>query len=181
MTRVLILYGTTDGHTLAIAQAIGDTLSKSGIDADIIQAGTLDPAIHDYAGLIVAASVHAGRYQKEVERWVRAHAGEFGSRPTAFVSVCLSILEKSNPKATADRAALVARFAGTTGWTPGVVKQIAGALFYTRYGIFKRWMMKRIVATAGGDTDTSRDYIYTDWAEVRSFAEDFRRRLATAA
>ena len=27
-------------------------------------------------------------------------------------------------------------------------------------------MMKRIVAKAGGDTDTSKDYVYTDWADL---------------
>jgi menaquinone-dependent protoporphyrinogen oxidase len=36
-------------------------------------------------------------------------------------------------------------------------------------------MMRRIVAKAGGDTDTSRDYEYTDWADVRTFAEEFAR------
>ena len=181
MTRVLVLYGTTDGHTFAIAQAIGDTLFKGGVDADIIEAGTINPIVDQYVGVIVAASVHAGRYQKDVERWVRAHAAEFGSRPTAFVSVCLSVLETSNPQAAADRDAIVARFVDATGWTPGVVKHVAGALFYTRYNLFKRWIMKRIVAKAGGDTDTSKDYIYTDWADLQKFAEAFRRRVAAAA
>ena len=33
--------------------------------------------------------------------------------------------------------------------------------------------MKRIAKDATGDTDTSRDYEYTDWAEVEAFANDF--------
>jgi len=41
--------------------------------------------------------------------------------------------------------------------------------------------MKRIVAKAGGDTDTSRDYMYTDWNDLRAFADDFRRRLKAVA
>ncbi len=41
--------------------------------------------------------------------------------------------------------------------------------------------MRRIVASAGGDTDVSRDYCYTDWADVRGFAEEFRHRLLAAA
>jgi menaquinone-dependent protoporphyrinogen oxidase len=35
--------------------------------------------------------------------------------------------------------------------------------------------MVRIVRKAGGDTDTSRDYEYTDWEELRGFARDFVR------
>jgi menaquinone-dependent protoporphyrinogen oxidase len=38
--------------------------------------------------------------------------------------------------------------------------------------------MLRIVRKAGGDTDTSRDYEYTNWTDVRAFADEFRRRCS---
>jgi menaquinone-dependent protoporphyrinogen oxidase len=41
--------------------------------------------------------------------------------------------------------------------------------------------MKRIVSKAGGDTDTSRDYEYTDWTDVGEFAREFGRRVAAPA
>ena len=181
MSRVLILYGTTDGHTRAIAQAIAEPLSRHGVDTDVIQAGTLDPSLREYDGIIVAASVHAGRYQRTVEQWVRAHRHEFTGKPAAFVSVCLAVLQQADPKVKAELDAIVKRFEARTAWRPPIVKQVAGALLYTRYNIFKRWIMKRIVAKAGGATDVSRDYDYTDWADLRAFAEDFRRRLLAAA
>ena len=37
--------------------------------------------------------------------------------------------------------------------------------------------MRRIVAKAGGDTDTTRDYEYTDWDDLWAFARAFGRRL----
>ena len=181
MTRVLILYATTDGHTRAVAHAIAEPLSSHGIDTAVIQAGTLDPAPHEYDGIIVAASVHGGRYQRVVEQWVRAHRHEFADKPAAFVSVCLAVLQQGDPNVKTELDAIVARFAARTGWRPPIVKQVAGALLYTRYNVFKRWIMKRIVAKAGGATDVSRDYDYTAWADLRRFAEDFRRRLQAAA
>jgi menaquinone-dependent protoporphyrinogen oxidase len=42
-------------------------------------------------------------------------------------------------------------------------------------------MMVRIVRKAGGDTDTSRDYEYTDWTDLRAFAEKFARSLPARA
>ena len=41
-------------------------------------------------------------------------------------------------------------------------------------------MMKRIARGKPGDlgTDTSRDYVYTEWDGVRRFAEDFLDGLA---
>ncbi len=38
--------------------------------------------------------------------------------------------------------------------------------------------MRRIARKAGGDTDTSKDYEYTDWNDVRGFADRFSSRLA---
>ena len=181
MPRVLILYGSTDGHTRRIARAIGDTLTRSQIGVDLVEASTSQPAATAYDGIIVAASLHGGRYQKPVQQWVRAHAPSFGDRRAAFVSVCLAILQKSDPKVMADLDAIVHRFLDATGWQPTAIKHVAGALLYTRYGFLKRWIMKRIVAKAGGETDTSRDYEYTDWNDVQAFAEAFARDLRKAA
>ena len=68
---------------------------------------------------------------------------------------------------------IIGRFLTGTGWRPTVTKPVAGALLYSRYNPFKRWMMKRIVQKGGGDTDTSRDYEYTDWDDLRAFADEF--------
>jgi menaquinone-dependent protoporphyrinogen oxidase len=38
--------------------------------------------------------------------------------------------------------------------------------------------MKMIVSFSGGETDSSRDYEYTDWSAVERFARDFARRIA---
>jgi menaquinone-dependent protoporphyrinogen oxidase len=181
MSRVLVLYGTTDGHTAAIAHAIAEPLRRSGIDTCVVEAGTLEPHPHSYDGVIVAASIHGGRYQKTVEQWVRAHLAEFGAKPAAFISVCLAVLQRNDAKVQADLAAIVERFEAVSGWHPPLVKHVAGALLYTRYNLFKRWMMKRIVAKSGGDTNVSRDYDYTDWDDLRAFAEEFGRRVQAPA
>ena len=40
--------------------------------------------------------------------------------------------------------------------------------------------MKRIVAKAGGGTDTTRDYEYTDWNDLRAFALEFLQAVPAA-
>jgi menaquinone-dependent protoporphyrinogen oxidase len=172
MARILILYGTSEGQTAKIARAIATRLHTDAIDTDVVLAGTVDPRPGDYAGVIVAGSMHAGGYQKPVAKWIRAHLAEFGNQPTAFVSVCLSVLSKQE-KARDEARAIPRRFVDGLGWHPTVIKVVAGALPYTKYNIFTRWIMKRIASAAGGDTDTSRDYEYTDWKDVRAFADQF--------
>jgi menaquinone-dependent protoporphyrinogen oxidase len=180
MNRILVLYATTEGHTRKVADTIGDAMRANGLDVDIIHVDETDPDPSQYSAVIVAASVHAGGYQKPVRRWVGAHAGRLAAMPTAFVSVCLAVLSK-NEAGRQEATAIPERFFTATNWHPGMVKIAAGALLYTQYNFLTRWIMKRIVAKAGGDTDTSRDYVYTDWDDLKAFAGDFGRRLTAAA
>jgi menaquinone-dependent protoporphyrinogen oxidase len=171
--RVLVLYGTTDGQTRKVACELSLTFRSMQVDVDLVNAREqLDPKPEDYDAIFVAASIRAGGYQREVRRWVKAHAAGLAKRPAAFVSVCLGILEK-NPKTDAVLAGIVQGFAKETGWQPPVVKFVAGALPYTKYNWFLRRIMRRIVARAGGDTDIRRDYEYTDWKDLEAFAREF--------
>jgi len=171
--RMLVIYGTTEGQTAKIAGALAATLRKCGVSVDLAEAGPAwDPDPKDYAAVIVAASVHAGGYQRPLRRWVRNHAQALRGRPTAFVSVCLAIV-KPTPEVMRDLAAIMGRFFEATGWTPQETKPVAGALPYSKYGWLKRRLMRRIVAKAHGDTDMTRDYEYTDWDDLGTFAQRF--------
>ena len=65
------------------------------------------------------------------------------------------------------------------GWRPDKVALFGGALLYAQYGFIKRRMMKKIAGDKPGSlgTDTSRDYIYTEWDGVKRFAEHFATDL----
>ncbi len=181
MSRILVLYGTTDGHTRKVAQALGVTLGADGSRVDVINAAVAgsDLRPEDYDAVLVAASVHMRGYQREVKQWVRAHSVALNRMPTAFVSVCLGILEE-DPGTHRDVHRIMHRFLNRSGWYPAATEIVAGALPYTRYGWFKKLIMRRIAAKAGADTDTSRDYEYTDWPALDRFAKDFVRREGLA-
>lgn len=174
MTRVLVLYGTTDGHTAKVAGVIASALRAQGCEVDVECAARPVRAVRAaaYEGIIVAASVHEGTFQRAVRRWVRANAAALADRPSAFVAVCLAILEP-RLEARTEVNEIVTRFLARCGWRPGTVRLVAGAVPYTRYGWLKKRVMRRISAKAGGGTDTSRDYEYTDWNDVRRFARSF--------
>ena len=174
MTTILIVYGTTDGHTRKIAQVLAENLRAQFCSVDIVvSAGQLKRLRPEgYDGVIIAASVHIGSYQRAVADWVRVHAQVLNLLPTAFLSVCLGVLEKGT-KSRQELLRIMRRFLDRCGWQPTITKMVAGALPYTRYGWIKRMMMRRIVAKAGGDVDTTRDYEYTDWNDLRTFSRDF--------
>ena len=178
MSRVLVVYGTTDGHTQKVADRIAKAIQEQGSSVDLINAKEISPTRvpERYDAVIVAASVHVGGYQPAVKRWVHLHATTLNGMRSAFVSVCLGVLE-SNPQAKAKLEDILQVFGTNTGWRPATTQLVAGAIPYTRYGFFKKWIMKRIARKAGGGTDTSRDYDYTDWVALERFAYDFGKNI----
>ena len=174
MTRIMIPYGTSEGHTARIVGCMADVIRSAGYEpvaVEIKRSGTPSPEGYDAA--IVGASVHAGQHQAVVRDFVRKHHAALERLPSAFFSVSLSAAG-STSKAREEAEGYVEHFVRQTGWRPGKVGIFAGALVYTKYGLLMRWVMKRITIAKGSpDTDTSRDYVYTDWEDVKGFTGEF--------
>jgi menaquinone-dependent protoporphyrinogen oxidase len=173
VSKILIAYGTSEGQTARIAERIAGVIREHGheaVPADVKRA-TPDPA--EYDAVIVGASVRRGRHQTQVGEYVRETREALERLPTAFFSVSLAICEPTEA-GRKEAEGYAEEFFRLTRWHPGKVALFAGALRYTRYGVFTRWIMKRIARGKGSpDLDTSRDYEYTDWDGVTRFAEEF--------
>jgi menaquinone-dependent protoporphyrinogen oxidase len=171
MSALLVVYGTTEGHTRKVAERAAAVAREWGHTTYVVESGRApSPAgAVRYGGVMAFGSLHAGRHQRTLVRWAREQRQALDHLPTAFFSVSLAATGQDLPGAQA----CVDRFVADTGWHPGMVRLVAGALMYSRYGLLKRWMMRRIAARAGGDTDTSHDYVYTDWERLRSDVETF--------
>ena len=177
MSTVLIAYATTEGHTARIAERIAQALRGRGHAVETRRAADCRTPLQPekYDGVIVGASIHYGRHPGHLRSLVRAHRSALETRPSAFFSVSLSA---GGPGAKPDAArGYVELFLRQTRWNPDLTATFAGALQFSKYGPFKRLVMVAFVGLAGGDTDTSRDYEYTDWDDVNRFSEGFARRL----
>ncbi|WP_158059073.1 menaquinone-dependent protoporphyrinogen IX dehydrogenase [Halorussus halophilus] len=180
MARVLLLYGTTEGQTATIAERIADVLADNGHEPTLVHTKHLPDgfSLGDYDAAVIGASIHAGTHQKYVREFVKAHAAELNEMPSAFYSVSLTAATGTQEAWDTARE-MLEDFLAETGWEPDATAVVPGALKYSEYGVLKRFMMKRIAGEAGGDTDTSRDYEYTDWNEVAEFAKEFGESLNT--
>ncbi len=180
---VLIVFATREGHTRRIAEHLAKLLEARHIPYELREAAQIaEPFVTSgYAAAILAASVHRQRHEAPMADFVRAHRRELEGLPTLFLSVSLSEAGaedlKASPehraKAAQDAAGMIHGFLEETGWRPARVAAVAGALPYSRYNFLLRAVMKGIARQAGGDTDTSRDYEYTNWRNLDRLAEDF--------
>ncbi len=180
MTRVLIVYGTTEGHTAQIADRMAAAIRGEGHEVELHESKELgkQPLTGDFDGVIVGGSVHAGEHQSSVREFVKRNRQLLERVPSAFFSVSLSAADPDE-EASADVQMVVDKFIKETGWQPGRVETIAGALVFTQYNIFLRHLMKLIAKHHGRtELDTSHDYDFTDWDAVERFAREFTQDIA---
>jgi menaquinone-dependent protoporphyrinogen oxidase len=174
MGSFLVCYGSSEGQTAKIADRIAARLRDRDHEATAVDAGALetDHSLADFDAVVVGSSIHVGSHQASVRSFVEANADALAALPTAFFQVSLSSVG-DDPERRAEAARYVEEFLEDTGFHPDRIGRFGGALRYSKYGFLKRLLMKRIARDATGDTDTSRDYEYTDWAEVEAFTDDF--------
>ncbi len=175
-SRVAIIYATSEGHTLEVAGRIGDQLREQSFGVCTFEAGSPPPSLDGYDGVIIAGSVHVGKHDRVLVRYVEDHRDELDAKPNAFVSISMAA---ATPDTVHTDAAMkcVDTFIEQTGWHPDQVSLTGGMLAYTRYGFIKRKLMRHIAKTDNLETDTSRDWDHTDWAAVAAFTSAFIERL----
>jgi menaquinone-dependent protoporphyrinogen oxidase len=175
MTRLLVAYGTTEGHTRRICEFIADIARRNGCEVTLIDSAAPEAGRGmetGYDAAILAASVHEGKHQSAMTHFVKDNMSWLNQLPGMFLSVSLAIAAE-DPKSRAEAQDNLRRFLEETGWQPAHTRCVAGALLYTRYNFLKRFVMHLIAQRAGGGTDTSCDYDYTDWIDLRNFITDF--------
>jgi len=175
MAVIYIPYGTTEGQAAKIAEFNSDVVHAHGHKAqtaDIKHAGNFIPDWYD--AVIVGGSIHQGKHEDYVLEFVQKNKAVPESVPSAFFSAL------SAHGDTESAQGYVKEFEKVTGWRPAQVGLFGGALAYSQYGFSKRLVRKRIAGSKGSlDTDTSRDYVYTEWDGVKRFTEDFLDRATT--
>jgi menaquinone-dependent protoporphyrinogen oxidase len=179
MTTILVVFHTSEGQTARVADQIAAVLRELGDDVDVHDVAGA-PAPERYDGVLVGDSIHAGHHSRALTGWVRDHVAVLEKLPSALFQVSLTSAS-SDDEHTATAQRMVQELLDHTGFDPDLVGLFAGALVYTQYGWFKRRVMRAISRREGGDTDTSRDFEYTDWAAVEQFARDVHKLVQADA
>lgn len=173
MKNVMVVYGTTEGHTRKIAERIGEWLQEAGHRVMVWDsAGEPDPSVSMFDAFVLAGSLHQEKHQSSLAHFVNTNLGYLNSKPTLFLSVSLSAIVKDE-KHMADARRCIDKFLEETGLKPALAEPVAGALLYTKYDFLKRFLMLQIAKKEGGEVDTSRDHEYTDWEALRSLVLQF--------
>ena len=178
MAKILVVYGSTEGHTRRVAEWIATTARNMGREVALYDAGALDaPLKAEGDAVIIGASVHQGHHQTSVSDFVQAHRGLLERCPSAFFSVSLSAAV-DDAMHQAEARAYVDAFLEETDWQPQVTATFAGALRHAEYDYFKHLVLQLLAGQLGQGTVRAQDVDYTDWDAVTRFTQTFLRELS---
>lgn len=169
--RTLILFSTRDGQTREIASYIASELKELGVESDVVNLHrTKDIAWDNYERVVIGASIRYGHYHSSVAAFVKKHQQALNSIPSAFFSV--NLVARKPEKRSPQTNSYTRKFLLTSPWQPNHCAVFAGALRYPRYRWYDRMMIRLIMKMTGGETDISKEVVYTDWAQVARFAHE---------
>lgn len=176
---VLVSYATSEGQTRKIARRVADRLANSGQAVELLAlVDTDDIDLERFDRVILAASIHAGHYQKDLSDFVAKYAGQLHAKSTLFLSVSLAAAghDADDWKGAEN---ILEDLKAATGWTPGLVEQVAGAYLPSKYDMFRRFIMRRILAAKDPRADLDSDKEYTDWQALDILTDSFQAPLST--
>ncbi len=169
--KTLILFSTRDGQTREIAAFIASELKEQGIYTDLVNLNRTDVVDWSlYDRVVIGASIRYGHYHPALERFVKKHLQALASLPGAFFSV--NLVARKAEKRTPQTNSYTRKFLLNSPWQPTLSAVFAGALRYPHYRWYDRIMIQLIMKMTGGETDTRKEVVYTDWQQVAGFARE---------
>lgn len=167
LKKILITYASAEGYSEKIATQIASDLLSSGLDITLADVRSFRHwELEDHEKVIVIASIHYGRHSRVIEAFVKEQGPWLSERPSAFLSVSLSAAS-DDAESRLDAQRMLDEFLAAHDWKPDLKLPVAGALRYSKIGFLKRMILRAKTRREGGPSDTSRDYEFTDWDELR--------------
>ena len=165
----LIIYSTTDGQTVSIAERIGEVLENSKV-ISIADAETLN--LNDFETIVVGASIRYGKHKPEVYKFIKDNLGILDVKKNGFFSV--NVVARKPEKNTPDTNKYMQEFLELSKWSPKNLSVFAGKIDYPQYKFVDKQMIRLIMWMTKGPTDINETFEFTDWEKVESFAKELK-------
>ena len=179
MSRLLILYSTTDGHTVRICERLRAVVEALGTSVTVkpVAEGTADDLARCDV-VVIGASIRYGKHKPEVGEFIARHRATLESKPNALFSV--NVVARKPGKDVPEGNPYLQKFLRTIAWKPQRLAVFAGRLDYPSLGPVDRTMIRFIMWMTKGPTDPKAVVEFTDWSRVEAFGNEVAR-MASAA
>ena len=179
MSRILIAYSTTDGHTRQICERLRRVIEPVGHHVTVkllVECGAADLEACD--AVVIGASIRYGKHKPEVAEFIARHQAALEARPNALFSV--NVVARKPGKDRPEGNPYLQKFLRRIDWKPQRLDVFAGRLDYPRLRPIDRTMIRFIMWMTKGPTDTTGTFEFTDWARVEAFGAEVARMVPAA-
>ena len=168
--KILIIYSSTDGHTKKICEVIKENLiDKRELHLTSIEnvSGT-NVQFYDY--IIIGASIRYGKHNRKVFDFIEKNLNIIENKKNAFFSV--NVVARKNEKNTPETNPYIKKFLSKTRWKPKKLGVFAGKVDYPNYSFINKQIIRFIMFITKGPIDTSKSFEFTNWDNVKKFAQE---------
>ena len=170
MASILILYSSTDGHTIEICARLRQVIERHAHQVTVAPiAGYRPPNPDTVDKIVIGASIRYGSHSKQVTEFIDSNRQLLDNKANAFFSV--NIVARKPEKSRPETNPYLRKFLRKTSWRPQHLEVFAGKLDYPKYGLLDRTMIRLIMLTTKGPTDPVTVVDFTDWQKVDAFGE----------
>jgi menaquinone-dependent protoporphyrinogen oxidase len=168
MANILILYSTTDGHTLKICRHLQQVIEH---ESHRVTLKSLDDDpdvdIAPFDKVVVGARIRYGKHTPQVYSFAKTHRQALDAKPNAFFTV--NVVARKPEKNSPETNPYMKKFLHLSEWQPKALAVFAGRIHYARYSFWDRQVIRFIMWITNGPTDPSTDVEFTDWGKVEAF------------
>ena len=170
MSEILIIYSTTDGHTLEICQRLQRLIEQQGHQVTLTSVDVApDMQLESFDKIVIGASIRYGKHHKQVYDFIKSNEQILDSKPNAFFSV--NVVARKPEKNQPETNPYLQKFLRQITWQPKQLAVFAGKIDYQRYRFRDRQMIRLIMWITKGPTDPETVIEFTDWKQVETFAQ----------
>ena len=172
MSKILILYSTTDGHTREICRRLRKVIEAQDTQNEVklvsINDGQ-DRELDKFDKIVVGASIRYGKHRPQVHEFVKKYKKILDSKPNAFFSV--NVVARKPEKNQPDTNPYLIKFLKQISWRPKELAVFAGKIDYPSYAFWDRLMIRLIMLITKGPTVPKTIIEFTDWNKVEAFGK----------
>ncbi|MFA6312683.1 MAG: menaquinone-dependent protoporphyrinogen IX dehydrogenase [Sterolibacterium sp.] len=168
MANILIIYSTTDGHTLRICQRLRQVIEQQSHRVTLCSIKdwrAID--LSEFDKIVIGASIRYGKHSPLVADFVTRNEELLDSKANAFFSV--NVVARKPEKNQPNTNPYLLKFLRKISWKPKQLAVFAGKIDFPKYRFFDRLMIRFIMWMTNGPTHPDAVVEFTDWQQVEAF------------
>ena len=170
MTDILIIYSTTDGHTLKICQRLQQEIEQLNHRVRLISVSDeADIDIGLFDKIVIGASIRYGKHRAEIYDFIKSNKAILDIKPSAFFSV--NVVARKPEKNTPESNPYIKQFQKKSPWQPDQLAVFAGKIDYQKYNFLDRNIIRFIMWLTKGPTHPKTVKEFTNWKDVSAFGQ----------